>query len=110
MGFRSTFITEDYGLALPQWFIDKWGDSAHFGETKNGDRLVTVLPISSKYEAKTYGIWGDLPEDIQRVMQEDKTWGSDTRDMDIVLIYLHECGGITRVEIHKDRILYSEPG
>lgn len=27
----------------------------------------------------------------------------------MILVWLHECGGITRIEIHNDRILWSEP-
>ena len=93
MGFRSTFITEDYAPKYPKWFKDKWKDAVFIGKG-------TV--IASKHEAKTYGLWMDLEEDLQKVMAE---W--DLEDM--ILIYLHECGGITRLKITKDKIIYSEP-
>jgi hypothetical protein len=97
MGIRSTFITEHYGLSFPQWFVDKWSASVHFGG--DGDSL----PISSKYEAKTYHTWVDLEEDIRKASNEGE-WG-----MPIVLVWLHECGGITRVEIHPEVVLMNEP-
>src|SRR5947209_1999200 len=107
MGFRSTFITEDISLFIPQWFVTKWGDKVHFGRNRHEIEPFAVMPISSQWEAKTYGLWQDLPHDIQLMMQQDKEWND--RDYPIILVYLHECGGITRVEIHKDKILYSEP-
>ena len=104
MGFRSTLITEDIALECPAWFKKKWKDQLNFSDKlKRFTNQGFVFPISSKLEAKTYGQWLELEEDLQKVLNEQD------RIEDLVLVYLHECGGITRVEIHKDAIYYSEP-
>jgi hypothetical protein len=96
MGFRSTFTTQDYAIQWPQWFRDKYAGAIWFTEDACG-------PLSSVYEAKTYNAWSDLHTDIQRAID----WG--TAPKRFVLVYLHECGGITRCQIEKDAIKWSEP-
>jgi hypothetical protein len=95
MGFRSTFITQDLGGPLPDWFVEKWKNSLHFNE---GNRL----PISSKREGK-YDQADELLTDLQKVLP----WEDEERAL--VLVWLHECGGITRLEISKRQIQFSEP-
>lgn len=99
MGFRSTFITEDIDGHFPEWFITKWQHVVHFGKAGNDG----ALPLSSKWEAKHYDGFQDLETDIQKAFP----W--DGRLKRIILVWLHECGGITRVEISKNAIKYSEP-
>lgn len=94
MGFRSTFVTEDYSVEWPEWFKEKYDGWINF----NGC-------ISSTTEGKTYGVFSSLAEDIQKALKEAKAELS----LGFVLIFLHECGGITRYEIHPDRINISEP-
>lgn len=106
MGFRSTLVSEHNYLPLPEWFVEKYKEYLYI----NGvDKLVEPnrgsLPISSKFEFKTYfPIAEGLPVDIQKVMREN-TNGTTK----LVLVWLHECGGITRVQIDKESIVYSEP-
>ena len=107
MGFRSTLITEDFsGIKLPRWFVRKWNEEFNFGEHKHAKgtywRQNTFL-ISSKSERKMYnGKEEEIIVDIQRV--------ANIKGLDaIVLITLHECGGITRFKIEKDKITVSEP-
>ena len=97
MDFRSTFTIQDYDILWPQWFREKWGVHCWFKESGNG-------AFAPRYEAKTYKTWESLPVDIQRAID----WKSlaETR---IVLVYLHECGGITRCQIEKHAIKWSEP-
>lgn len=95
MGFRSTFTTEDYGLKWPQWFRDKYAGAIWF--TKDGSG-----PLHSVRE-KGHMMWGALHEDIQRAID----WSEFS--LTFVLVYLHECGGITRCQIEKDSIKWSEP-
>lgn len=97
MGFRSTFITEDYHGQWPDWFRDKYAELAHFPDADHG-------PIASKGEGKTHDRWAELPSDIQRAID----W-STRNGAPFVLVYLHECGGISRVHIEKDGIFVSEP-
>lgn len=97
MGFRSTFTTEDYTIKWPAWFIEKYGKHIWFAREDCG-------ALHSKGEAKTYGLWEPLPEDIQRAVN----WESFGLEW-FVLVYLHECGGITRCQIGKDSIVWSEP-
>src|SRR4051812_38813843 len=99
MGFRSTFITEDYPLKMPDWFREKYGRFVFF-DAKG------YLPIASRVEIKTYsGLGAELAQDLQRILIA----ANDSTLSEFVLVWLHECGGVTRVEIHKDKILYSEP-
>lgn len=97
MGFRSTFTTLDNDFVWPDWFITKYRERIHFP-------VENVGAIHSKYEAKTYMTWAELHDDIQRALREQ-----DEVQQRLVLVYLHECGGITRCQIERDRILWSEP-
>lgn len=108
MGFRSTFITEQTRLVIPQWFVNKWGQYVNIATSRFDYEPFAMLPISSKHEGKTYGIWGGLETDIQEMLKQDPEW-KDNKERNIVLIYLHECGGITKVQVFADGIVYSEP-
>ena len=104
MGFRSTIATFDFsGVKLPKCFRDKYANDFNFRvPSHNRKGKIPTLFLSSKYEIKTYGIGMDLPIDIQRVLRE--------KDVEqFVIVWLHECGGITRVQIEKERIVYTEP-
>lgn len=97
MGFRSTFTTEDFNIHWPEWFREKYANTVDFGRDGAGS-------LHSKGEAKTYSAsgWADLPEDIRKAI--------DWNEIDqFVLVYLHECGGITRVQIERDIVKWSEP-
>jgi hypothetical protein len=105
MGFRSTFVTEHTVLHFPPWFVEKWGRHVHFGDDHG-------LPLASKYEAKCYDTWGGLEEDIARALAERHA--ADAGQMlasieRVVLVWLHECGGLTRVEITANSVRYNEP-
>ena len=102
MGFRSTFVTEDWGFDWPEWFVEKWSPHVNFINRSSGPSG----SISSIGEGKTYGVWESLPADIQRTLKEYPA--PDYADR-CVLVYLHECGGITRCEITPDSIGWSEP-
>ena len=96
MGFRSTFTTQDYTIKWPQWFQDKYAATILFPVSGSG-------AIHSAGEDKCYGAWGSLHEDIQRAID----W--DDFCLHFVLVYLHECGGVTRCQIERDKIKWSEP-
>jgi hypothetical protein len=100
MGFRSTFTTEDYGINWPEWFKVKYKDSIYFPDTTGG--------LSSKMECKIYGIWIDLIDDIYEVLNYNQFFKS-TCIRNFIVVFLHECGGITRYQIEKDRIIITEP-
>lgn len=96
MGFRSTFVSQDYDIDWPEWFVDKYKDTVHFTESKSG-------VICSKSEGKTYGVFSELEIDIQNAID----WNS--HNIPFVIVWLHECGGITRVQIEQGEIKFSEP-
>jgi len=98
MGFRSTFVTDDLAWKWPQWFREKYASNVHF-PLESG-------PIASVREGKTYGMYTDIPADIQRALSEIEP---AEREFRLVLVYLHECGGITRCEIRRDSIRWNEP-
>lgn len=107
MGFRTTIITEDFsGIKIPKWFVNKWGNDFNFGEHKNSYILYhrkNTLLISSKREKKMYyGKDEEIFLDIQKICIKK---GLDK----FIVIMLHECGGITRVQIERDKIRLSEP-
>ena len=100
MGFRSTFITEDkYTTTYPEWFREKWKEHLMFSDN---------MVIAPKYEIKFYGTGYKIIEDIQKVLSE---FGLAEKDgeLSILLVYLHDCDGITKLKIYKDRVVYSEP-
>jgi len=107
MGFRSTFITEDSRLVIPQWFVNKWGEEVNIATNIFTYEPYAALPFSSKHEGKVYLNWADLCEDIQEVIKQDPEWKDVDRN--IVLIFLFDCSGITKVIISKDKIVYKEP-
>ena len=99
MGFRSNFITEDNYWNIPEWFVEKYPDYQY---TKAGEGK--RFAIAQLYESKFYGKLSEDERftDIQKVLKE-------TGHEDIILILLHECGGITRVRIGEDSITAREP-
>jgi hypothetical protein len=100
MGFRSTCVTSETEVEWPEWFRVKYERS--FWIPKDG-------VIASKFEVKDYDTLGEsLAEDIQKVMQ-DVEQESKKKLRDIVLIWLHECGGVTKVRIKSDRVVYMLP-
>jgi hypothetical protein len=106
MGFRSTFITEDQDAwEWPDWFVMKYRSSTNFSLDPFSSRYTG--PLSSMFQGKcgVCGGWAELPEDIQKAIP----WEKFNWDMNYILVYLHECGGITRVQIEKNRIIYTEP-
>lgn len=104
MGFRSTFVTDDYSIEWPDWFRKRYADTIHFPE-KGG-------PISAKHECKIYYSWADLTEDIRQVLLEDDGWRKPLEQRDnfpFRVLFLHECGGSSRADIYLNRIVWSEP-
>ena len=104
MGFRSTIITEDLGgIKLPKWFVQKWSEYYNFGSQSHAKRYYkdNTLLISSKFENKFYmGEDEEIFIDIQKICQK--------KDIDkFIIVMLHECGGITRVQIEKDKIRWT---
>jgi len=103
MGFRSTFTVYSINtINIPVWFGEKYHELVFFGDWQG----TATMPIHPRKEAKTYMAWSELPEDIQKVLNEPKNSHYD--HWPFVLVYLHECGGITRVLIYKDRIEYQD--
>lgn len=96
MGFRSTFVTQHYYVNWPSWFVEKYNVTVLFGFNNSGS-------ISSAFECKHNETWSNLHTDIQSAID----W-KDFPDS-FILIYLHECGGITRCQIEEKRIIWSEP-
>lgn len=97
MGVRSTFVLQESCIKWPDWFVKKYNAYVHFPELKDGG------VIASKLSYKTYGVFSCLHEDIQKSVNWDES------EEYIVLIWLHKCGGITRVEISKNKINMSVP-
>jgi len=94
MGYRSVFITEDRPIIWPEWFIKRWNICVNVDNS--------YYPISSKYECKAYVTWTEIEEDIQKVLKEV--------DIDkLRIVYLHEDGEITKVEIHQNNKYYARP-
>lgn len=101
MGFRSNFITSDYrGIDIPAWFVEKYPDYS-YSKNEAGKETFGFAQI---WESKFYRKFNEDERflDIQKVLQE-------TNLKSVIIILLHECDGITRVKIEKDKITALEP-
>jgi len=100
MGFRSTFITEDLGgIKLPQWFLEKYKDAK--GLVPHEDGLCVALVSERKF-------YQSLDEteiflDLQKVLKEKSV------STGLAVVLMHECGGVTLVNITENSIKGKEP-
>jgi hypothetical protein len=100
MGYRSTFVTNDTFIPMPQWFHDRWERSCHL--PKVGTKGSSC--ISSKYELKTYGAWQGLEQDLQRCLAEAVKSGDEPWMSHILVSWLGEDGEGGLTTIYADRI------
>jgi hypothetical protein len=49
------------------------------------------------------GVFEEFPQDVQAAINWEEYC------LNFVIVFLHECGGITRCQIDKNNIYYSEP-
>ena len=96
MGFRSTFISEDYHGNLPEWFMDKW-------RPKGIIVRPNTLMISSAGEMKMYSHGGLAIEDYQKALLEVGFFDEFTI---MRIVVMTETGSITRVDLTKDGITF----
>lgn len=103
MGFRSVMLTADRaGVEVPASFFEKYEflQSVHNKETNK-----YYLPLASTVERKFYDDLEDTQvfKDIQELLKKSEY------QFPITVILLHECEGITKIEIHTDKIVGLEP-
>lgn len=89
MGYRSTFITDEWAFRFSDQFYEKYKKRYNFGA---GQRL----PISTKGEVKRF--WDDLEKDLVRELK------SQDNDHRIYGVWLSEDGFVTQVVFTKDGI------
>ena len=92
MGFRSTMITEDLHVPLSKKFVQKYSKIFNFGIDNDKQKN---FPISSKFEMKTYF-------DTYQEMVTDLAILAKEHNVDFSAVFLHECGGLTKVDFHAD--------
>lgn len=106
MGFRSSFTTFGWNvIQIPDWFFEKHGRDFNFMYGFGHFRVLT-MPISHKWQTKRST--DDLEQDIQKLLWSEIN-PKDHMNNPFIMVWLHECGGITRVEFYPDRIVYTEP-
>jgi len=99
MGFRSTMITGQNGLDIPEWFVEKYEEDFNFYKRSSGEYQT---PISSKCEMKTYfPLYKEFIDDLFILVKD--------QGIDLSLVFLHECDGITKVDITSKGIVCGEP-
>lgn len=101
MGFRSKMMTEYYGgIIIPDWFLSK-----HPQYHYEWDRYQPLLSISSRIDRKFYSEFNEeeVFVDLQRVLVEGE------HSITVAVVLLHECGGLTLVQISPDKIVGREP-
>ena len=96
MGFRSTFISEDLGGNLPEWFMDKWRPRGIIARPN-------TLMISSGEEMKMYSHGGMAIEDYQKALLEV---GFFNKFPTMLIVVMSESGSITRIDLRKDGITF----
>jgi hypothetical protein len=92
MGFRSTLTSLHYVIDWPEWFV-----GIH-GHLLSEDGL-----LCSRWELKAYMV-GSLAEDVQLALIQ-----TNFSAWPFVYVWLHECGGVTRVEVGEDYITAMDP-
>lgn len=100
MGFRSNLITEDLYEDIPKWFTDKY-DNYVYSVNRDGNK---TLAFAQLYESKFYSAFNEDERflDIQKMLKEINL---DS----LVVILLHECGGITKIIVKQNSIKAKEP-
>ena len=90
MGFRTTIISETKYIAWPDWFVKQY------------DGVLTVggRGLSSLVECKVDFLVDEVFTDIQECLSAEQS---------LLVLMLHECGGVTRCTIEKEKITYIEP-
>ena len=106
MGYRTTFVSEEVYIKLPEWFTEKWDYSVHFHTRPDGlyggGAGDTTLPISSKQERKFHmGAQDELFIDLAKVLRET----SDEWVKSIDIVMMHEDGMVDKVIVHPDRVV-----
>jgi len=107
VGYRASAITEHTGVKITQWFKDKWDEQLNIPVYEGEMFRAEVIgqprtPISYKYERKWHG---DIIEDLQKVVAEDKGWMGEKLQM----IMMHEDGSVNRVNIYADKVIIEAP-
>lgn len=100
MGFRSTLTAQDHhGIVWPEWFRERYGLW-----------LDEAGRLSVATERKVYSPPFDgLPQDLQRALAEAGWFDRYRSEVGYTYVWLHECGGITLVQVWPDRIVIVEP-
>ena len=102
MGFRSMFMTADAGIDWPAEFVEKHQKWVNF-PTRNGK---VVGAISSKHESKFYGGTDeDIIQEIAVIVRDQHVYVDSTFE----IVFLHECGGVSKFDIRADRIDSMKP-
>lgn len=107
MGMTSAFITRGYSVHWPEWFVEKYSEFVNFDIDKRDNSPCGL--ISSKQELRPYSGdcgWGNLVTDIQKAIDWNYHYW---KAAPFVLVFLHDCGGITRCQIEETAIKWSEP-
>lgn len=99
MGFRSVFVTEDNSIDWPSWFVEKYQDIIRFSFSHKG---IFCSPMEVKLYREDLA---DFPKDIQKAIN----WDNYQFMEELLIVILHECGGVTRLHVARYSIRWSEP-
>lgn len=95
MGFRSTYISENWNVDWPTWFREKHSSWIN-------DENMIVSPHEVKCADEIMG-------DVHKALLEVGWFGAYMTDRSYSIVGLHECGGITKTEIYKDKVVVGCP-
>lgn len=94
MGFRSMVISEDTGLVLQDWFVEKWKTELNF---TGGSCFSTHREIKIRFFLE------DLILDLQKVIAENANFSGLFK-----FIIFYENGNVARVTVGKDVAGFAE--
>lgn len=101
MGFRSTITSEEFEPEdFPDWFREKY------------KRLFPNPQwhcFALDQRITTYRAMENLPLDIKKALNETRWSKPGFQRKAFVYVWLHECGGITRIQVEKDQIFVTSP-
>lgn len=95
MGFRTTYISEDWNIQWPDWFREKHS-------TWINKQNMIVSPCEIKFA-------DEIMQDIHKSLLEVDWFKDWELDRAFAVVGLHECGGVTKIDFTREKVFVGNP-